>query len=120
MRITKKLDKVVDKYLEIWYCVLNRECFNSKLPKKLEVKSARIKGLRGVTVSQGTKLLGIAVDPRDAQLVSVLLHEMCHGYQTHVLGYTEKHPHHDHAFWQLLKVAQRRLDLAIDTIHFPE
>lgn len=117
MRITKDLDKYVDKYLEIWYTILNRECFNNKLPKDLEVKSARVKDLRGGTWTKGTHIYGITVDPRDTQLVSVLLHEMCHVYQVHVLGYGEGSPDHDHSFYQLEKVAQKRLGLLHNKIY---
>lgn len=118
LRITKKLDKIVDKYLQIWYSILNSECFDNKLPRDLDVQSARIKGLRGGTPTQGRRALGIFVDPRDTQLVSVLLHEMCHVYQAEVMGYGDGSPEHDHHFWHLVKVSQRKLDRAINTIHF--
>lgn len=118
MRITKKLDKVVDKYLQIWYTVLNRVAFDSKLPKNLEVVSARIRGLRGGTPCKGTKALGIFVDPRDTELVKVLLHEMCHVYQAEILKYGDGSPEHDHSFYQLEKVVQKKLDRALNKIHF--
>lgn len=110
MRITRELDTIVDKYLKIWYNVLNRECFSGKLPKNLEVKSARVKGYRGFTLTKGSKPLGIGVDPRDTDLISVLLHEMCHVYQRTVLGYGDKNSDHDHSFYQLEKVSRRKLD----------
>lgn len=110
MRFPKELDKYVDKYLNIWYTILNRECFSNKLPKDLEVKSARVKDYRGFTLTKGSKPLGIGVDPRDPDLVSILLHEMCHVYQCVVLGYGDGHSDHDHSFYQLEKVSRRKLD----------
>lgn len=117
MRITKDLDIIVDKYLKIWYTVLNREIFSNKLPKDLEVKSARVKGIRGGTWTKGTHIYGITVDPRDPQLIPVLLHEMCHVYQIRVLGYDDSNPDHDHSFYQLEKVALKRLDLLHNKIY---
>lgn len=105
----RKLDKVVDKYLEIWYTVLNREIFDNKLPKTLWVGSYRSRKNRGACAVKGLEVKGIYVDPRDPELVRVLLHEMVHAYQTVVLKYPEEYPDHDHAFWQKLKVAEKAL-----------
>lgn len=120
MRFPKDLDKVVDKYLKIWYCILNRHCFHNKLPKDLEIASARVKGIRGGTWCTGTHIHGISVDPRDTDLISVLLHEMCHVYQVSVLGYGDGHSDHDHSFYQLEKVAKKRLDILHNKIYFPD
>lgn len=117
VRITRDLDKVVDKYAKIWYSILNREIFNSKLPKKLLVASARVKDCRGGTIVKGRTVEGVFIDPRDPELVSVLLHEMCHVYQTVVSGYDDKSPEHDHAFWQLLAVSTKKMNKLFNKIY---
>lgn len=123
MRITKKLDKVVDKYLEIWYLVLNREIFNNKLPRKLPVRSMRERGLRGYTqywVDPGkgsARTVCVGIDPRDYNPLEVLLHEMVHVWQAKVLKYKFPHkPMHDHVFWQKFKLSRRQLKDKINEI----
>lgn len=109
MRFPKELDKVVDKYLKVWYLVLNKECFDGKLPKDLPITSERHKDRRGACWIKGRTVKGIFIEPRDPEPIRVLLHEMVHAYQTHVMGYPEEYPDHDHAFWQILKVASRQI-----------
>lgn len=109
IRFPKEIDKVVDKYLKVWYAVLNREIFNGKLPKKAKVYSERSSELRGCCLVRNKKVVGIWVDPRDSEPVRVLLHEMVHAYQSVVLKYPDSAPDHDHAFWQKLQVCERKL-----------
>lgn len=124
MRITKDLDKVVDKYLKIWYSVLNRELFDNKLPKKIPIGSARVRGLKGFTdfrisaeTGKYSKVYCLCVDPRDYNPLEVLLHEMVHVWQCKVLQYKYPHkPMHDHVFWQKFRLAKRQLQDKINEL----
>lgn len=117
IRFPKELDKVVDKYLRIWYNILNRECFNGKLPRRLNVFAKRSNEHRGCTGVCKRKAWWLFVDPRDPELVLVLLHEMVHVYQSEVLNYPDDSPEHDHAFWQKMKVVTKKLNKALNPQH---
>lgn len=111
VRFPRQIDNCVDKYLEIWYTVLNREIFSSKLPKDLKVSSGRAPGHRAWTRTKDTshEVLYVRVDPRDPELLLVLIHEMCHVYHAHVQKYNyNTGPEHDHTFAHLEKMALKK------------
>lgn len=123
MRITTDLDKAVDKYLRIWYTVLNREIFDNKLPKKIPLGSVRIRGLRGATdfmvnpENGAARIICVVVDPRDYNPLEILLHEMVHMWQAKVLKYKYPHsPMHDHVFWQKFRLSRRQLKDKINSL----
>ena len=106
--------------LNLLYSIFNKLLFKDKLPRVL-VKVASIKDpdTRGFFAYQNKKPIGIVISKKDPEPIRVLVHEMCHVYESCVKRkWTGKD--HSPGFVRKLSQVYRKLGFKVDPSEIAE